>query len=229
MAQILFLLVLIVIIVLLLGGSSFSRLPVAQARTFIKGAGLVAGILILLFLVSRGQGAIAMMLAPLLIPFLLKKRLPQNNNGNAPSPGQMSDVDTRFLKMHLDHDSGQMSGEIIDGPHSGATLDQLDQAALVGLWRHYCREDEQSAALMAAYLDRQYGPQWREEDSPPSAAGSDMSREEAAEILGVSPDAGEEEVRTAHKRMMQKNHPDQGGSTWLASKINQAKDVLLRG
>ena len=54
-----------------------------------------------------------------------------------------------------------------------------------------------------------------------------MSKQEAADILGVSENAEPDDIRVAHKRLMQKIHPDRGGSDALAKQINKAKDVLL--
>ena len=60
----------------------------------------------------------------------------------------------------------------------------------------------------------------------PSPKGG-MSRAEAYEILGLRPGATEAEIKDAHHRLMRAAHPDAGGSDWLASRINQARDVLL--
>ena len=63
--------------------------------------------------------------------------------------------------------------------------------------------------------------------SPPRRQSSAMSRAEAYEVLGLKSEASEEEVHSAHRRLMRMAHPDTGGSDWLASRINQARDVLL--
>ena len=62
-----------------------------------------------------------------------------------------------------------------------------------------------------------------------SGAGGqgDMTTEEAYDILGLEAGASDEDIKTAHHELMGKIHPDKGGSTYLATKINQAKDVLL--
>ena len=54
-----------------------------------------------------------------------------------------------------------------------------------------------------------------------------MSREEACQVLGLQPGAGIDEIRAAHRRLIARLHPDQGGGDYLARKINEARDVLL--
>lgn len=152
------------------------------------------------------------------------------------SAGQQSKVRTPFIEMLLDHDSGQMDGTIIKGSHAGEALSALDVETLIGLAVRYRQSDPQSAQLLEAYLDRRE-PDWRQgpEAETAGAGGSGagggpsgiMSVDEAYEVLGLKPGAAEDEVRSAHRTLMKKLHPDQGGSTYLAAKINQAKDVLL--
>lgn len=62
----------------------------------------------------------------------------------------------------------------------------------------------------------------------PASSGQTMTRRQAADFLGVEINASEQEIRAAHKRLMQKIHPDRGGSDALAKQINQARDLLLK-
>lgn len=152
--------------------------------------------------------------------------------GNARrTPGQSSRIVTEHLEMQLDHDSGEMHGRVLRGMFAGRNIATLSPTDLGLLWQDCRHVDPQSAQLIEAYLDRIH-PTWRED----MARGeSDMSRgpdgrmveEEALEILGLKPGAGEDAIRRAHRELMLKLHPDRGGSTYLAAKINEAKDVAL--
>ena len=188
-----------------------------------------------LLLIFAGRHVLLFFLLPALLPFLLRSRAIWRRAKAAagPSPGQASEVTTRFLRMVLDHDSGEMSGEILEGAFAGRRLAQLDEAELIAFWRECRAADGQSAAVLEAYLDRTLGEAWREAAGAggagsESAGGADgMSREDAFEILGLEPGASDSDIREAHRRLMQKIHPDHGGSNYLAAKINRAKELLL--
>jgi len=148
------------------------------------------------------------------------------------SKGLSSRITTEHLEMELDHDTGEMRGRVLKGLFKDRDIDSLSPADMALLWQDCRHTDPQSAQLIEAYLDRVH-PSWRED----MARGeSDMSRgpdgrmdlEEALDILGLKPGADAEDIRRAHRDLMLKLHPDRGGSTYLAAKINEAKDVALK-
>jgi hypothetical protein len=154
-----------------------------------------------------------------------------------PKTGKISRVATSWVEVELNHDTGEMRGRVLKGTHANRTLLSLGADQLKSLYREAGTADAETARLLEAYLDRRLGPEWRlkqqEEERPKDGArtgrnrDTSMSREEAYSVLGLSPGAGEPEIRAAHRRLMMQNHPDHGGSGYLASKINEAKDVLL--
>lgn len=190
-----------------------------------------------LALIGTGRLSQAIMLASVLVPLFVRWKAVWNRVKAAagPKPGQTSAVETGLLAMELDHDTGSLDGRIKSGRFAARRLGELGLAELIELLRECAASDPSSVPLVEAFLDRAH-PDWRR--MHPGAAdggGADraggfagaMTPAEAREILGVGEGAGEDEIRDAHRKLMMKNHPDQGGSTYLATKINQAKDVLL--
>ncbi len=170
--------------------------------------------------------------AALLLPMFLRlgaiRRAFRNLRG--PTPGRSSDVETRYLRMELDHDSGVLKGTVIFGRHAGRTLDEMSLDELLDLLRECRVEDPRSAAILESYLDRVHGAArsaGADDGAGEAPPGGAMTRDQALEILGLGPGATEREIREAHRRLLRANHPDRGGSTFIAAQINQAKDVLL--
>ena len=140
-----------------------------------------------------------------------------------------STLETRFLRVSLDITTGNLDGEVLEGAFEGQFLSKMNLDDLLRLLQE-CNAEPRSAALLAAYLDRHHSG-WRAQASGggprESAPESGMSASEACDILGVELGASKEEITQAHRRLIHKLHPDRGGSTYLATKINQAKDRLL--
>jgi len=147
------------------------------------------------------------------------------------SSGRTSQVRSQFLEMMLDHNTGQLVGRFIAGPHAGQSLDAFDLPQLAAMIPNF---DAESVTLLESYLDRRF-PAWRENAQRNTAggqrrasAGGKMTDEEAYQILGLKPGASRDEIGRAHRALMKKLHPDQGGTTYLAARVNEAKETLLR-
>ena len=155
---------------------------------------------------------------------------------STPGAGQRTTVRTAFLDAWIDHGTGDMGAAVLRGRFSGRTLDSLGEADL-RLLHAECSSDSDSLRVLESYLDRRLGSDWRQaaggaqakEPPPGSQRGprTDMTRAEALALLGLQDGARDDEIRAAHRRLIQRVHPDVGGSAELAARINRAKDVLL--
>ena len=205
--------------------------PKIGARVLKAGGGLIS-LGLAVFLGLRGEIGVAIPLGVVALGLL--GWMPFGPAGfsarTQKSTGKTSRVRTAFFEMELDHDSGDMNGRIIAGPHQGAALATLDVKTLVEMLNDV---DEESRALLVAYLDRR-DSRWGEHAQGDAAAGrpaassGKMSQQEAYQILGLETGASADDISRAHRSLMKKFHPDQGGSTYLAARINEAKEILLR-
>jgi hypothetical protein len=203
------------------------------------GAAVAGGGLLLVLTTGRGGQALWTLglFAPLLWRwghgwFAARRFRGLGEGSGGPGGSGESVVETPTLSMRLDHATGRMSGTVRRGRQAGRELAALALPELLGLLADCRAEDPDSVALLEAWLDR-LDPDWRAAEAagpPPGAGGSTggkMTREEALAVLGLAEGAGEPAIRAAHRRLMRAAHPDQGGSDWLAARINQARDVLL--
>ena len=235
-------LLLVALVAVLFLISWYKRVPKAKQRQFRNRALLIGGgILLFLALITGKLHPLFAALAAL-VPLAYRavglyqtfstiRSFTSRMKAGAspgPTPGQTSEVETEFLRMRLDHDTGEMDGTILQGRYEGRTLRKLGLPELLELLDE-CRGDRQSMAVLEAYLDRVH-EDWRAHRRPPPGRSQDgMNEDEARAVLGVGPDATREEIIQAHRRLMQRLHPDRGGSDYLAAKLNAAKDLLLGG
>ncbi|MEO3433897.1 hypothetical protein [Inquilinus sp. CAU 1745] len=221
---------------LLIGRWFVSADPASLARGVKWGA---AGLLVMvaLFLVLAGRLGLAVAAISFVLPLVMRWRALSNRfkAARGPTPNQKSGLRTATLEMSLDHDSGEMTGIVHAGAFAGRRLEDLSMEDLVALREECAARDPESVSVVETFLDRAFGSAWRagggageeEETAASRPATGPMSREEALEVLGLTEDATGRQVRDAHRRLMKRFHPDQGGSDYLAAKLNQARDVLL--
>ena len=173
-------------------------------------------------------------LVPIVLAIMARRRRRPADEWDA-SGGQKSTVTTGFLDMDFDHDSGDLDGRLVAGAFEGRMLSDMSLDELRALMSEILAAgDTQSSSVLSSYLDRTHGEGWRDggdagQDQRPRQNGGAMTREEACRVLGLQAGVTEEQIRAAHRRLMKQLHPDHGGSDYLASKINEAKDVLLGG
>jgi hypothetical protein len=151
----------------------------------------------------------------------------------------MSRVRSAMIEMELDHATGALNGTVLAGPFEGRVLNSLARPQCQALWKLCRTDDPDGARLLEPYLDRRF-PGWgeagEEDGDARRAAGGDgrprrpgkMTEEEAYEVLGLRKGATRDDVARAHRGLMKKLHPDHGGSTDLAARVNEAKEILLR-
>lgn len=170
-------------------------------------------------------------LAGFVIAALIARAVRRRPSGGFSSPGggQRTEARTAFLKVWIDHGTGDVGGSVVSGRYAGQTLDVLSDQDLLELLAE-CSADPDSLKVLEAYLDRRLGADWRNRQrNPPQGKSTDMTREDALAVLGLAEGATSDEIRAAHRRLIQRMHPDVGGSADLAARINRAKDILLGG
>jgi hypothetical protein len=226
------------------------QLKRAQIKKVGAKAGALGFIAILLSLTITGKlyilaalGTGLVLFAKRLFPFLryfpfLKGLYQKAKVKQSSGSPQHSTIETSLLKMTLDHESGDVDGELLATDNKGKYLSELSLSELVSLYRLADKQYPDSIEVLAAYLDRKYGSDWHQTadagnysgDSEQNSRGRDsaeMTAIEAYAVLGLNDKATDEEVIAAHRKLMLKLHPDRGGSNYLAAKINQAKNFLV--
>lgn len=210
--------------------AALMSMPAARIADLLRLGGPAALVVFGAALSVAGRAGLGLPLVALGATLFARAR----RTGTLRTPGgnRKSTVRSAMLEMQLDHESGEMDGVVLTGDLEGSRLSALDDAQLMALLSTVSADSE-SAALLEAYLDRRM-PGWRDDAQSYTGAGhggpsgsGPMTKEEAYQILGLAPGANAQDIREAHRRLMKRVHPDSGGSTFLASKINEAKEVLL--
>lgn len=218
----------------------FINTPPAQLKRIVFWSSGIVSVGIFIFLLYRLSGSFLWSWVVFLVPLILRWRgLVQQisraaKTASGPAKGQVSSVNTEFLEMNLDHDTGEMSGLVKKGEKKGYRIETLNLNQLLELIEE-SNSDAASIQLLERFLDKYFDENWRETYQSSSDryennndySSDSISRAQALKILGLVEPVTDEQIKEAHRRLILANHPDRGGSTFLATQINKAKDVLL--
>ena len=234
-----FIIGLILLFLLLSAIKQFARMDTAAAARLVRRGGGVLGLVAAALLLLRGRIALAAALAGMAASFAGWRSLGPawtsfrtGAGGAGATPGRITTARSAMLEMHLNHDSGVMTGSVLGGAYAGRAVESLSRPERLALHGELGRADPDGVNLLEAYLDRRFAG-WREADEDQReprrrGAADSMTRREALEVLGLSEGATAADIVRAHRALMKKFHPDHGGSTGLAARVNQAKDVLMQ-
>jgi hypothetical protein len=226
---------LILLFLLVQGIKRFARMDTATAARLVRHGGGVLGMIGALLLLLRGRIGLAAAVAGMMANFAGWRTTGGastgfRNVGGGARAGRSSTARSAMVEMRLYHDSGAMTGRVLGGAYAGRAVETLSRPELVALRQELMLDDPDGARLLEAYLDRRFAG-WREADQGERqgrrGAGA-MSRREALQVLGLAEGASAADIIRAHRTLMKKFHPDHGGSTTLAARVNQAKDVLMQ-
>ena len=222
-----FIIGLAVLAALLIGGHSLAS---ADPRKLARALKITAAVILAAlagFFALTGKFAFAPPL--ILVAIMLLRNRPIFGGGSRPSPGQKSDVKTDWLQASLNHDTGEMDAAILRGQFKGKKLSELTLQQLLELEKE-AASDEQTMTILHTFLDRYFSEETetKEQQTRARSAGGAMSQQEALEILELQGSASAQEIKSAHRRLMKKFHPDHNGSDYMAAKINEAKELLLK-
>ncbi|MGD9535929.1 MAG: molecular chaperone DnaJ [Alphaproteobacteria bacterium] len=225
----------------------FARANPAAIVKALRWTAIAIAFVVVAFVMLRFAPQFLPVLLVFAVPFLIMRWVRSRAQRRPPSggwpggaqagTGQASNVETSYLRMTLDHQSGEMSGEVLRGRFAGRPLSSLGKEELLTLLLECQRDDPPSVRLVESYLDRTFGTDWRTGESEPqdeqrgaerpSPGDGKMTRAEALEILGLAEGADRQAVLDAWRRLIKLNHPDHGGSKYIAAKLNEAKRVLI--
>lgn len=145
-----------------------------------------------------------------------------------------SKVSTDTIEMSLDHISGSIDGQVLQGEFSGRSLGSLNIEDLKGLYQYCAQNDPEALRLLQTYIQRQRGAEWQSANpgndtnqNTGAVSSAQMSVAEAKQVLGLEGDISRKSISAAHRSLIGQFHPDKGGSDYLATKINTAREVLI--